>query len=226
MSEPTSAVARSGSRLLPLALTAILAGGGVFGVKRDGSLRSEISSRDESLEHLRGELATSAAEVSASQVRAADASASLAKIEQAAASARADAEAAKRRAADLADKLGETESARARAEKRAASAEAVIDALHKKKVNVERLAGLVPMPRISATVVEVDDSELPPVALLNGGEKEGLAEGDVLYVVRDGREVVRLAVERVRGDITAARVLRAARGERVRVGDVVTSTPP
>lgn len=118
--------------------------------------------------------------------------------------------------AELSDRLGELEaSARRDAER--------LERLARAGVNVPRLTGERPMPDVRALIVSVDPDAVPPAVVVDVGEAAGIERGDVLVVRRDGQEVARIEVDEVRGQYSAARVVRAARGLRLRPGDQVRS---
>lgn len=109
---------------------------------------------------------------------------------------------------------------------RASLAEEQLSQLEAAGVNVARLTGRRPMPRILAIVVRVDFDAVPPVILVDAGRDRGLERGDNLYVVRDGREVAQLEVEEVSSQASSTRVVRGQRGLRIRPGEDVTSVAP
>ncbi len=129
----------------------------------------------------------------------------------------AERRAARERAAALAelhDRLGELEA-------RAARDAGRLEQLARAGVNVARLTGERPMPQVRALIVQVDPDAVPPTVVIDVGDPAGIERGDVLVVRRDGQEVARLEVDEVRGQYSAARVVRAQRGVRLRPGDQV-----
>ncbi|MBX3471425.1 MAG: hypothetical protein KF878_31530 [Planctomycetes bacterium] len=125
--------------------------------------------------------------------------------------------------ASLHDRLGEAEVALRSAEARAQRDAARLERLARAGVNVARLTGERPLPDIRALVVQVDHDAVPPTVVFDAGDGAGVERGDVFVVRRDGNEVARLEVDEVRGHYSAARVVRAQRGARVRPGDQVRS---
>lgn len=117
---------------------------------------------------------------------------------------------------DLHDRVGELE-ARARRDAER------LERLARAGVNVARLTGERPMPVVKALVVQVDPEAVPPAVVVDVGDAAGIEPGDVLVVRRDGQEVARLEVDEVRGPYSAARVVKALRGVRLRPGDQVRS---
>ena len=160
------------------------------------------------------------------------------------AEAQADLLAGKLRAAEAQAELHEQELARTRAEighltgrvkdlasdlgverTRANRSEGQLEQLESAGVNVARLTGERPMPRISAIVLDVDLAALPPVVLVDAGRSEGLEVRDLLYVRRNGQDVASLEVVEVRDDMSSTHVSQAARGVQPRTGDRVISKP-
>ncbi|MCO5165138.1 MAG: hypothetical protein M9894_02065 [Planctomycetes bacterium] len=123
--------------------------------------------------------------------------------------------------ATLHDKLGEAEAALREVDARARRDAERLARLARAGVNVARLTGERPMPDVRALVVQVDLDVVPPLVVFDAGDGAGVERGDVLVVRRDGNEVARLEVDEVRGHYSAARVVRAQRGVRVRPGDQV-----
>jgi dihydroorotase-like cyclic amidohydrolase len=92
-------------------------------------------------------------------------------------------------------------------------------------VNVARLSGERPMPRISAVVVRIDAGASPLGVLIDAGSSAGLELGDRLYVFRDGREIACLEVLEIGEQIASTRLVRAVRGLGLKAGDDVRSQP-
>ncbi len=92
-------------------------------------------------------------------------------------------------------------------------------------VNVDRLSGERPMPRVSAVIVHVDAEASPMEVLIDAGNASGLEVGDRLFVIRGEREIACLEVFAVHPDVSATRLVRGERKLRLRPGDDVTSTP-
>jgi hypothetical protein len=168
------------------------------------AVRAEANARQAELEQARSRSARLAADLSANQ----------ATLEQT--------------ARDLERAVGELDDVETRlagALSRAQEAERALATLRAAGVNVDRLTGVDPMPDVRAKVVKVDAQATPPVLLVDVGSGAGLAVGDELYVVRDGREVARLSIEEVRERLSSARLQHADRGVRLRPGDLVRSRP-
>jgi len=102
----------------------------------------------------------------------------------------------------------------------------VLAAVREAGVNVDRLAGLDPMPEIRAIVVTIDHQAMPPIVLVDAGARAGLHPRDELFVVREGREIARLVVEEVQDRVASTRLAWGARGSRLQRGDRVLSAPP
>jgi hypothetical protein len=147
--------------------------------------------------------------------------------------AKGDLDAAKKRVALLEDQLGEMKARAAAAERKAGELESLVGALVKKKINVRRLAGLDPPPRVEAEVVSTDDKSVPPVLVMRLEDGvTGIGEGDVLYLARtrEGKqaEAGRAVIERLERDrgLLSARITRLDPDEKVVVGDRLSTYPP
>jgi chromosome segregation ATPase len=116
---------------------------------------------------------------------------------------------------------------RLRAEvKRAAAAEGTLAKLEAAGVNVERLSGARPLPALQAVVLRVDPDAVPPRVVIDAGSSQGLMQGDVLHIVRNGRSVGRVKVDEVQGRLSTARLIEGTRGLVLRPGDTIRSNVP
>jgi hypothetical protein len=102
----------------------------------------------------------------------------------------------------------------------------VLRRLKEAGVNVGRLSGERPMPALTAVVVRVDAEALPLEVLVDVGSSSGVELGDLLYVIREGREVARVEVIEVLGGVSRARLVHGVRGLELRSGEDVTSVKP
>ena len=109
---------------------------------------------------------------------------------------------------------------------RAASAEESLSKVRAAGVNVERLTGERPLPELQAVVVRVDDTAVPPRAVIDAGKSQGLLPGDVLHVVRDGRSVGRIELDSVEAGLASGRLIEGRRGLILRPGDLVRTSVP
>ncbi len=197
------------------------------------ALHADVEAAREALGELRGAVVDLREREAAARAALAAAAARAAATEEALEQERARAselaeraERARREVNALAGQVDRLQGDLAEAVRRARGAEGTIARLQEAGVNVPRLSGARPLPLVRALVVDVDDQALPPVAVVDAGSNRGLEVGDRLFVVRDGREVARLEVDEVRPRLSAARVVRAERGLRLRPGDRVTSKAP
>ncbi|MBI3723627.1 hypothetical protein HY251_06695 [bacterium] len=238
-------------RAVPLVLLGALAGGNAWFFQRDlvsrQDLRDAVSQKKDADDRARAAVQRVAEEAEA--LRAEKAALERAKVALALAErggseqlgkAREDLALSQKRAAELADRLGEAEArldearkARAEAERHARDLDALMDALKKKKINPRRLAGLEAPPRAEVEVVRTDERSVPPVLVLRLEDgQDGFEEGDVLYLTRtkDGRpfEAGRAVLERVDLErrLLSARVTKLDAGEKVSVGERLTTYPP
>jgi hypothetical protein len=92
-------------------------------------------------------------------------------------------------------------------------------------VNVARLTGTRPMPKLRALVVQVDVKQVPPRVLVDAGKRQGLEVGDSLYLIRDGRSVGRLEIDEVQPELSTCRLVQGKGGLAPRAGDLDKTTP-
>ena len=128
------------------------------------------------------------------------------------------------RGARLERDAAELERERDLARRKAREAEATLAKLRDAGVNVARLSGERPMPRIRATVVQVDNRAVPPTLLIDAGLVQGLEAGDELDLIREGRPVGRVEVDEVQSRLARCRLVSGQRGLSVQTGDEVRTS--
>lgn len=139
---------------------------------------------------------------------------------------RAEARALDQKLAGKERELGRVEGDLRTAVRRTERSEAVLSRLESAGVNVARLSGQRPMPRISAVVVRVDGDAMPPTVLIDVGRDSGIEVRDVLYLLRGGAVVATLEVSEVGEQVSSAKVIQGQRGLKLRAGEDVSSVRP
>ena len=101
--------------------------------------------------------------------------------------------------------------------------QAVIAALRKAGINIERRAGLTLPPELTATIIKVQRDRVPPLIVIDVGSAQKIEVDDVLFVRRDGRKIAEARVERVTTTKSVARITDSAANVSVQEGDQATT---
>jgi len=98
---------------------------------------------------------------------------------------------------------------------------------------VEALRAASPLPNLSADVPRIEGRVLSldraadgaELVLLDVGEKQGVRKGYELTILRGGRALAKLVVERLEAQFASGRVIFSKDGEAIQAGDLATTRP-